>query len=290
MHKTDAGYPVALTDLAALWRVENLSVHVPGYGGLASDLWTLHRFRGALGTALARGASPAALRGEPCPFLPPCGFSLFHGKVDWASGAQDIRPLVLTMDNLAGDLVLGVRLYGMACDWAPEFRAAMVAACAAGLDGGGGTRHPLPVSQAESWPGELPRVPLESAALHLTTLTPLVQKDGGAARPRLVLTSLIAASLRRISQLAQVHGVDTGWTRPMMAAFAQSVAEGAVDQTRPSQFPRGRSEGRRRTAHVGTIRFAPIRDPATAAFWQLAVSTHLGADSAGGAGRIALSG
>ena len=282
-------YAIPLSELAAVWRFENLSVRISGHGALANDLWTLHRFRGSLGQALARGSSLAALQGHHCPFSPPCGFALFHGQVDWGGGAQDIRPLVLTADNAGGDLVLGVRLYGLACDWAPEFRAAMIAACGEGLDTDGGPRQTLAVDQAESWPGALPAVPTGGTALCLTTLTPIVQKTAGTPRQNLVLTSLIAASLRRLDQLARVHGIETGWTREMMAAFSRSFVEGAVDQTRPTQFPRGRSEGRQRTAHAGKIRFAPIRDQATEAFWQLALSAHLGADSAGGAGRFAVS-
>lgn len=136
-----------LSELAELWRTEDVSLLISGEGALVHNPWTLHRLRGALGQALAIGASMEAVADAPCPFHPPCGYALFHGALDPdGQGAITDRPFTQEIDDLDGDLVWRVRLFGHASGWASEFLAAMVAACRAGLDRDAGKgRRPLKI-------------------------------------------------------------------------------------------------------------------------------------------------
>lgn len=280
---------VDLARLAELWRMEELHVLIRGHGTLAADPWTLHRFRGALGHALAPGASAQALLGKPCPFRPPCGFALFHEAVDPDGlGLINDRPFTIEVDDLNGDLLICLRLFGQAADWGAEFMAAMVAACRAGLDADPGVRPPLPVDGAMRQTATLPAPLPPGLGLLVETVTPIVQKSDGQSRTTLVVPSLLTALARqRLSGLARWHGLLAGWDMTAIVAAANAIRDLAQDLTTPARFPTGRDKGRLRDAHSGHLRLPPP-PPELVPLWRLASAVHLGADTAYGAGRVRL--
>jgi len=281
--------PVDLAQLVGLWRMEELHVLIRGQGALAADPWTLHRFRGALGHALAPGASAQALVGKPCPFRPPCGFALFHEPVDPDGlGPVNDRPFTIETDDLNGDLLICLRLFGQATDWGAEFMAAMVAACRAGLDTDTGVRRPLPVDGAMRQAATLPPPLLPGLGLLVETVTPIVQKSAGQSRATLVVPSLLTALARqRLQNLARWHGLLARWDMTAIVAAANATRDLAQDLTAPDRFPTGRDKGRLRAAHSGHLRLPPP-PPELLPLWSLASAVHLGADTAYGAGRVRL--
>lgn len=278
-----------IVDLAALadrWTMHDLRVLVLGQGALAQDAWTLYRFRGALGHALAPGASPDALADRPCPFQPPCGFALFHGTLD-PDGLGPItdRPFTIEADDLDGDLLLTVRLFGMAEGWASEFLAAMVAACRAGLDTGRGERVPLTVQAAERMPAALPPPPMPGAGVTVQTITPIVQKSDGGVRSTVDPASLLSALARRLEALARWQGLRAGWDSRAVGRQASAYCADAQCLLTATTFPTGRYTGRLRPAQSGLLRLPPP-PPDLAVLLRLAPALHLGADIAFGAGRV----
>lgn len=278
---------VDLATLADRWTMQDLRVLVPGHGALAQDAWTLHRFRGALGHALWVGASAEARADRPCPFQPPCGYALFHGTTDPdGMGAGNDRPFTLEADDLDGDLLLTLRLFGMAGDWASEFLAAMVAACRSGLDTGTrGQRRALPVQMATRAPAALPGALPPHAGVTVETVTPIVQKSDGKAQASLDVASLLSALARRLESLARWHGLRPGWDSRAIGRVAQTYCADAQAMLGAATVPTGRDTGRLRPAHAGLLRLPPP-PPDLAPLLRLAPAVHLGADIAYGAGRV----
>lgn len=277
---------VDLAGLSDLWRMDELVVNVRGHGALVADAWTLHRFRGAFGNALAAGASKEALAAQVCPFVPPCGYALFHNSVDPdGMGRIDDRPFTIEADDLDGDLLVRVRLFGQATGRASDFLAAMIAACCAGLDDGKGGRVALPVCGAAWRPAGLPPPFPPDAGVVIGTVTPIVQKSEGGSRDRLVMSSLLSGLARRLQGLARWHHVQPGWDMRALSAMCKGACAEGQDLTRLTNFPTGRGTGRLRDAHTGMIRLPPV-PPDLAALLRFAEVAHLGADTAFGAGRV----
>ncbi|NYZ13552.1 hypothetical protein HL658_13420 [Azospirillum sp. RWY-5-1] len=80
------------------------------------------------------GASAEALRGEPCPWDPPCAYDALvreQGRI--ASGLPVPRPMVLRAEAAGRDLLVELTLFGFACDWMPAAAEALSAALAHGI-------------------------------------------------------------------------------------------------------------------------------------------------------------
>jgi len=81
-------------------------------------------FLGAMGAA----ASAAAQRGEPCSWDPPCAFDVFcREQLRGPRGDGLPKPYVLQVHPDGGDLIVGLRVIGMANDWYMAAAEAMVA-------------------------------------------------------------------------------------------------------------------------------------------------------------------
>jgi len=129
---------VTFAELATGWRSLEISVVVPRFGSVAANQSLLSDLRGAVGRALMAGASPASLAGGVCDWEPPCANDVFFGPkpaLRVSRHTHEIpKPLVLSAVPKAGDLVLTLRLFGFACDWAGEVRAALAEAARERLD------------------------------------------------------------------------------------------------------------------------------------------------------------
>lgn len=117
---------VNLAELGEIWCHHTISFRLRGYAALLSEPAFLGRVRGAFGVALMAGASQAAIDGRPCTFEPPCAFeALFRKQGRMTPGLDLASPWILTSDVRRSDLVVSLRLFGFAVEWAPAAAEAM---------------------------------------------------------------------------------------------------------------------------------------------------------------------
>lgn len=101
------------------------------------------------------------------------------------------------------------------------------------------------------------------------------------------MLGLLSGLARRLQGLSRWHGLTPGWDPRALVVQTQDWWQGVQDMTGLAEFPTGRKRGRLRPAHHGQLRTPPPM-PEAAALLRLASVVHLGADSAYGAGRVAL--
>ena len=136
---------VTLAELAERWFVSHIDVVISGYGKIAADPGLTGRLRGALGTALAAGASVEALAGRPCPFEPPCAFeALFRKQGRLLAGIELPSPWVIGAAPRGGNLVVTLSLFGFANDWLPAATEALARTVKELVDWKGGATIFLP--------------------------------------------------------------------------------------------------------------------------------------------------
>lgn len=82
-------------------------------GGIAPDAHLRRSFLAALGPA----ASEAARSGKPCTWDPPCALDVFCREQLRHKGAGLPKPYVLWAERHEEDLVIRLRVFGMANDW-----------------------------------------------------------------------------------------------------------------------------------------------------------------------------
>lgn len=274
--------PISLMDLAPRLCLHDLSVTVAGHAALASSPALLGRVRGAMGHALARSASPEALAGAPCPYDPPCAYDLFHNAQGALHAGLELpKPYLLRADAAAADLVLTLRLIGAACDWAAEFRAALIAGLRGGLDLDRAGRVPLDVIAVSR--AIVTVAPPPRGTLELSTLTPIIQRlRADHTGLGLDAASLMLGLARRATGIARWHGLSLDLSE---AALAESLrtAPPSVTGARHS-LSRGTKP---RPGFSGRIRFA-APTPELRGLLGLAEALHIGADTTVGSGRVQL--
>jgi hypothetical protein len=199
---------VDLAELAAIWTVHTIRFRLAGLGRLAGMPALPGRLRGAFGKALMAGASDEALAGKPCSFDPPSAFEVLFRKQGRLTPGLDLAsPWIILLDTQRGDLVVSLRLYGFAVEWAPAAAEAMTRAVRELVDwrdmaGGRG-----PVARSIERRADT-RVGCEAPAgrdgLDIELVSPLVVTGHDARdKPEGLLPGLGA----RISALARWHDV-----------------------------------------------------------------------------------
>jgi len=131
---------LSFEELADAWFAARISVRLRGYAPLALDaegdpvdgtaavLDLLHRLRGAVGQVLIESASPEAIAGRPCPWMPPCAFDILFREQARAGAYGIPKPWVLAAEPHGRDLVVSMTIFGLAADWSAAAEHALVAA------------------------------------------------------------------------------------------------------------------------------------------------------------------
>ncbi|MDF2369291.1 MAG: CRISPR system precrRNA processing endoribonuclease RAMP protein Cas6 [Rhizobiaceae bacterium] len=123
------GGAVTFDALVGQWRCLEISAIVAGHAAAADHPRLAVDLRGALGRGLMAGASPASLAGKVCDWEPACANDVLFGPkplLKVSRHSHEIpKPFVLNTRVRGDDLVLTVLLFGFACDWAGEVRAAL---------------------------------------------------------------------------------------------------------------------------------------------------------------------
>ena len=122
-------------ELAAAWFCQRVEARLPGLAALADAPDLLPRVRGALGARLKESASAQAVAGEPCPWRPACALDVFFGSRPRVKAGRHMvelpAPWVLTADAAEdGALIIGLHVFGFACDWVQVLMEALAAALA----------------------------------------------------------------------------------------------------------------------------------------------------------------
>jgi len=192
-------------DLAAAWIDQTLFMRLEGVGGVGADFGG-HLRRSFLG-ALGVGASPAAQAGRPCTWDPPCALDVFYREqLRGPRGDGLAKPFVLAAWPEQNDLVVMLRVFGMAMDWSSAAFEALVA----------GIRGILPWPRLVHGMSAPPAITARSAftdgiietpAPEMVQLTMLSPVDASGADPFAEPHTILARAFRRVDAISRWNGV-----------------------------------------------------------------------------------
>ncbi len=285
---------VDLEGLVAAFHMRTIRLRIRGAAARAADPLLCGRVRGALGDLLAAAASPQARAGLPCPWSPPCAFeALFRKQGRMRPGVDFPSPWVICADKEDGDLLLSLRLFGIACEWAPAVAETLVLAVDRHLSWAAGTGAILDRNLIATDGLSIPDLGAEGAQrirLDLDFRSPAVSGQGGEARdPAVLFTGL----RHRIEGLARWHGLTIepaqwpGVTRVVRALEVGWVAPRALSWRRGS---RRQDRWVPMSGMAGLLRLAGRSEDLAplAPLLALGEQVHVGADIAFGCGRYRL--
>jgi hypothetical protein len=205
---------VDLATLGEVWFVQSIEARLPMMGVLLGRTDVLPKVRGAWGRALMAGASQDALEGRPCPFDPPCALDVFF-REQGRTGSQAIpKPYLFEMDREGPDLIVRLKIFGFASDWAPLAAERLVEALNGhvdwrGLSGMARLKSPKVVDLRTATTEGV--VPIAAGPIaRVSLLTPF--EDAGSNmldEP----WGFVARAARRVSGMARWHDaeIDTSW-------------------------------------------------------------------------------
>jgi hypothetical protein len=98
------------------WADLDIGLRLGGIGQRRADDLGSHLRRSFLG-ALGPAASPAARAGRPCIWDPPCALDVFCREQLRHAGDGLPKPFVLALRPQGEDLLVTLRVFGMAIDW-----------------------------------------------------------------------------------------------------------------------------------------------------------------------------
>lgn len=235
---------VALAELPGHWFHQRVELLVAGAASEVADPALPGRLRGAWGRALMRGASAEALAGAACPWSPPCALEVLFGDHGMITPRLPLpRPYVIEAAALGADLVIGLTLFGLACDWADGAAEALTAAVRHG-DPCPLRHHAPAIAGRQLSTFERVVVPNAAGFAALTFRTP-VQFRSGAETLQPSARTLISGLGNRLSGLArwQDAKVDGPWLA--LAEAAETLVYQA--ELAPAAWTRrsGRQDNRR---------------------------------------------
>lgn len=282
-----APQPVDLATLAEAWYDQDITLTLVGPGRRAPPDLAGHLRRSFLG-AMGPAASGAARAGLPCTWDPPCALDVFCREQLRLAGDGLPKPYVLALEPLGEDLLVTLRVFGMANDWAM----AAAEALAAGVSGilpwarvvPGLSTAPVVADRRISPGPPLPPVPEGPVVLRL--MSPLDISGGNprgeAADPA---ARLVARMVRRVDAMARWQGMSLteAATRDLTAAAhgLRTAASGLQDGRHAS--PNRKGQVRNDPVMTGWLRIARIPAP----LWpilHLATRTHIGRHATEGLG------
>ena len=290
------GRGVSPEELAAEWFCQRAEMRLPGLAALADAPDLLPRVRGALGRRLMRSASVEALAGGPCPWRPPCALEVFFGarpRVKMGRHMVELpAPLALTADAADdGALLIGMHIFGFACDWAQVMMEALAAALRRGVRWGEVMRGFTPPGRVEIESARLRTLgaPMPEHVPEAATIALLTGLDTQTAdvleRPESLFSRLAA----RISGLARWHdcALEADWGRlaEVWRGLDYEVMEAEGEEMarrRSSRQRRGYVTAQRRLVLRVRGELAPLLP-----FLAMGETAHAGRKAALGLGRIA---
>lgn len=241
---------VGLSGLCRLWReivVRAVCRMEPAPWGLGIPPWVLAgKVRGAWGEELKASASPRALAGEPCPWVPPCGLDVFFRIQGKLTGGLEIpKPFVLRVTYAPEKklVVIELALFGLAGEYAPAAVQSLAAALQHRLRWARGQRagcrvEMLTLRQAD------PVLLLEGEyKACLRFLTPLSQRSG--QEQMVNPPSLITGLAGRLSGLARWHGVELAADFSAVKSIAQGLQWEAHEKEPVHWFRQSQRQGAR---------------------------------------------
>jgi hypothetical protein len=273
-----------LQEFSTSWSEANLVWCLGGQAGGTGDLALPGRLRGAFGVALMANLSAEEREGVLCPRNPPCAFDVLfrkHGRMD--VGFELPSPWIIEADACGSDLLVRLRLFGFACDYATAAADAMARALQTiWLRSDDFSAHQTMVCQS---------LPAESAngALALHFMTPVLLTSANVTKqPRSLVTSLAA----RIAGLARWHDLSLKLDR---AALVATLGDLTFSWIRPRRVRWRRHSSRQNrvipmSGILGTLTLSGPSDALSLARLLLRFGSrcHIGADVAFGCGRFAV--
>lgn len=128
-------HPSGREDLRGLmrcWREDRVLFRLPGMAGFAAAPSLLNKVRGAWGAVLLESGSVQVRQRRPCGWKRACAAEIFFGArplLEVAGQVNEItKPYVLEAGRRGGDLVIVLRIFGLAGDWRREAVMAMAQA------------------------------------------------------------------------------------------------------------------------------------------------------------------
>ncbi len=282
-----------LADLAAAAKLRHIRFRLSGMAAFAADPGLAGRLRGAFGAVLMQSASPEALRGDPCPWAPPCAFeALFRKQGRMTPGIDFPSPWLISLDPARGDLNVTLTLFGMACEWAPSAADAMTAALLSETDWAGKTglfapkKPEILARRLEAADGvHLPAAGVSGCELMF--LSPLVISNTEAADDPVPAFTGMG---HRLEGVARWHGLTLG--RVDWHALAQTIRRCEFEwlETQPVSWRRGSKRQGRSIIMSGAIGRLSISarsgmPPEMLTLLALGAAFRIGADAAFGCGR-----
>lgn len=191
-----------LAGLAAHWA--DACVHVRLSGIKVPDGIGAHLRRSFLG-ALAVGASDEARANRACPWTPPCALDVFlREQMRGPRGDGLPKPYVIFAEPDKGDMIVGLRVFGVACDWMPAASEALVAGLRDILPWQRLiARPPPPITARDFTYCDHVAIPIAKGPVTLRFLSPVdvsgIRRDIGP--------SLLSRILRRVAALSRWQGM-----------------------------------------------------------------------------------
>ena len=278
----------SIADLAATFRVTEVTVGCAGAAALAGGSGLIEKLRGALGVSLHETASPAVRAGGGCTWSPPCACQvLWHPQGEVRPGFNVPSPFVLLADTRGQDLWLTVRLFGLACDYLGEVGEALIRALSRGLSGI--APRGLRADQRTFLAGDGVAIPAIRSQAELRFLTPMLIRG---SRPDVPVdpAAFLRGLIHRVDGMARWHGAQLEKDLVVALIDAATSVESRWKETTRHSWRRGAVQQGRSVPMQGALGSLYLRGDLApfAALIGLGELTFAGSRTAFGQGRYTI--
>lgn len=274
-----------LSGFASAWRDRTIRLRITGRHLPEPLALGAHLRRSFLG-ALGPGASPEARRGAPCSWYPPCALDVFCREQLRHRGAGLPKPYVLWAERRADDLVVGMRIFGMANDWGAAASEALITGLRQGVPWSRmGTSSVEVVERTESW--YVPATaPVDTTTCALDFASPMdIAASAKVGTPHPILARL----LYRIDGVGRWSGIalsDTALENCQRAIHSACYEWSEIELS--SQLSQNRHGQRRRDPTLTGRLLISGAPPLLALLLMLGAHTGIGRKTNEGLGRLRL--
>jgi hypothetical protein len=277
--------------LAEGWADQDIVLRLGGIGHLAPPDLGAHLRRSFLG-ALGPGGSGPARAGRPCPWDPPCALDVFCREQLRTGGDGLPKPYVLALQAEGRDLLVTLRIFGMANDWAMTAAEALVAGVTGILPWGRvipGLAERPPVTGRQILPGSLMPQPAPGP-LRIRFASPADMSGDNPGGPADPAARLLSRMIRRVDAMARWQGLALSPIARRDLTLAAHGLRGTASLT-PGRHVSPNRKGQRRDDPVATgwIDLPHLPEP----LWPiLAISArcHVGRHATEGLGALQIGG
>lgn len=242
-------------DLAAAFYQQSATFRLAGVGASAPVGIGAHIRRSFLG-ALGAGASDAARAGEPCSWDPPSALDIFcREQLRGPRGDGLPKPYVVECAIDQGDLIVTLRVFGMANDWFMTAAEAMAAGIRTILPWGRlypGRKSAPHILSRDISVDVLRPFPINVRVVRLVFTSPT---DTGRSDPRVEPHRILTRLQRRVDGISRWNGV--GLADEAGGALAGQMKGYSFNasglQTGHHQSPNARGQVRRKDTMTGAL-------------------------------------